>query len=287
MGTEREDHSQQLEKVIRYYDRAQKFYEVAWNSKGLHYGLWTDGVHHRAEAIEKENEVLANWAGIKSGETVLDAGCGVGGSGIWLAKNRGVEVFGINIARNQLTHSRKLAERNSVNKHLGFTEADYHYLPFASGSMDVFWSLESIEHSDDPELMIQEAYRILKPGGRAVIAGTFKGKKEPTDEQVRQLNVGFRAAGAFNDFRSANEIAGVLAESGFGEIYCNNVTSGIMESAREMERMCEWGLPFARLGNGVNLVSQIMVDNTEWGTHQKELFEAGVTSYNMLLAKKD
>lgn len=80
--------------VIRYYEVAQRFYTVFWHrsSYGLHYGFWADGISDLQQAILKENEVLANLAGINRGDLVLDAGCGVGGSGVWLAREREVSI---------------------------------------------------------------------------------------------------------------------------------------------------------------------------------------------------
>lgn len=284
------DHQVQLEKVKRYYSTAQKYYERMWyrgnQGLGLHYGLWTKDVTNRIEAIAKENEVLADLAHVKAGDLVLDAGCGVGGSGIWLARHRGAKTVELNISHPQLVKGQQLAGRNSVRDALTFTEADYHRIPFASDSFDVFWSLESIEHADNVDEFIAEAYRILKPGGRTVIAGTFKGHNEPTAEQMAQLDVGMRAAGAFNDFRMAAEVADVMKTNGFSPVANLDITPLVMESARQMKTMCQLGLPGAQLGHRLGVVSQIMVDNTQWGVYQEDLFRSGVTSYSILVAEK-
>src|SRR5215470_3061151 len=48
------------------------------------------------------NAFLADKAGITTGTRVLDAGCGMGGSSVWLATERGAEVVGITISPNQV-----------------------------------------------------------------------------------------------------------------------------------------------------------------------------------------
>lgn len=289
MRTEAE-HGIQLRKVKNYYDTAQKYYERVWYSGnrglGLHYGIWADGVQNRIEAIEKENEILAHFAQIKQGDLVCDAGCGVGGSGIWLARHRGARVVALNIVRKQLREGQVLAERNAVTEPLNFIEADYHHIPFAPHSFDAFWSLESLEHSDDVGQFISEAYTLLKPGGIAVIAATFRGTKIPSEKQKQQLQVGFRAAGAFTDFHSDEEVADILIKSGFSTVKNICLTGHVMPSADEMEMMCQVGLPFAKLGHQMGLISQIMVDNTAWGTYQADLFRKNITSYHVLVAQK-
>ncbi len=44
---------------------------------------------------------MAEKAGVSSGDRVLDAGCGVGGSVIWLAKNYGCKATGITLSGNK------------------------------------------------------------------------------------------------------------------------------------------------------------------------------------------
>lgn len=286
MAKELDPHQIQLQHVETYYNKAQRFYEFFWDKLGLHYGLWTEGVKNRKEAIQNENEVLANLAGIKEGDLVLDAGCGVAGSGIWLAKNRKAEVIELNIVRKQLNKGIRLAEKNTVRNNLIFTQADYQRVPYKDQCIDVVWSLESIEHSDDTAGLINEFYRVLKPGGRIVVTGTFKGSNEASKKQKEQMDIGMRAAGAFNDFRSAEEMGRLMNDVGFGKIQNQNVTNLVMRSAKEMELMCRLGLPGARLAHAIRLVSQEMLDNTAWGTYQAGLFRKNVTEYNILSAVK-
>lgn len=290
-----QEHPEQLERIRKYYDTAQKYYERVWywggKGLGLHYGLWMPGVRSRILAIVKENEVLADLATVNPSDLILDAGCGVGGSGIWLTEERGAKVVGLNIVKSQLRKGLKLTQSHSVTETLHFTQADYHRLPFPSNTFDVFWALESIEHSDDVHTLIKEAFRTLKPGGKAVIAGTFRGITKPTDRQKEYLQVGFRTAGAFNDFHSANEIQDLMFESGFNNSQNYDVTRFVMPSARQMRDMCRVGLPLAKLGHnpifGRLRISQIMVDNTAWGIYQEDLFSSGVTAYNIITARKN
>jgi len=86
-------HAEHLKKIDTYYTKAQRFYEWAWDKFGLHYGLWTSGIETRVQAIDNENSFLAERVGVNPGDWVLDAGCGVGGSGIWLAQHKGAQLL--------------------------------------------------------------------------------------------------------------------------------------------------------------------------------------------------
>jgi len=49
--------------------------------------------------------------------------------------------------------------------------ADPHYLPFAESSVDLIVMPHALEFTDDPHLMLREAYRVIRPEGQIVIAG--------------------------------------------------------------------------------------------------------------------
>lgn len=276
------------EKIVRYYDLAQRFYELLWcgDTMGLHYGIWTPDTKNRKEAIIKENEILADLTEVKNGDLILDAGCGVEGSGVWLAKNRGAKVVGLNIVPSQLKIGEDFAQKKGVSPQLDFTQGDFQTLPFADNSFDVFWFLESIEHATDIDNLIKEAFRVTRPGGRIAIAATFKGREDISEEEQRQLRVGLDVAGAFNDFRTADAVGKVMKEEGFVNVANFDKTEDIMRSAKEMTRMCRWGLPVAKVLATLGAVSPVIAQNNQWGLYQEKLFKSGATSYNILIGQK-
>lgn len=276
-------------KIQEYYTITQPFYEHFWHGKalGLHYGFWTDGVKNRGEAIAKENEILANLVGIKQNDLVLDVGCGIGGSGIWLAKERGLQVVGLDIVDKQLTRGKDLVKKRNLGQKIDFVKGDYQNLPFKDKAFDIFWSLESIEHATRLQDFMKEAFRVLKSGGRIIIAATFLGdKKDISSEEIRQMNVGKSVAGAFNDFRTARANAEIMKEAGFINVQNLDKTVQIIKSAEQMTKMCRWGLPTAKALSVLHVVSPILVLNNQWGTYQEGLFKSGAISYNILLAVK-
>lgn len=278
-----------LETVIKYYDATQRFYRRFWYGRGglgLHYGFWHLGVSNRKEAIIEENSTLADFAHTKPGDLILDAGCGVGGSGIWLAQEKKAEVVGLNIVHKQLAEGTRLSRERSLLGSLHFVEGDYHYLPFRKETFDVFWSLESIEHALNIPAMLQEAFRVLKPSGRVVIVATFKGKDQLTNEEQRKIQVGLDVAGSFVDFRTAQEVTRIMSQVGLEDIDNIEVTASVMKSAHQMKAMCRWGLPLARVLAFLGWVSPLLVQNNRWGIYQEELFSSGATSYHLLSASK-
>ncbi len=289
MNTERgKSEAEHQQRIKDYYKEAQAFYRLAWHgpTNGLHYGLWTDGTRNRYEAILNENRVLADLAGINEGDVVLDAGCGIGGSGVWLAENRGASVIGLNIVPEQLKEGEKIVKKRGLVDKVKFRLGNYQDMPLPNESVDVVWSLESIEHASDIERFIQESHRVLKPRGRMVVAATFLGESEITPEQQRQMELGQAVAGCFNDFRTADAVAQVMQSSGFSDVTNTDRTAQVMRSSRQMTTMCRLGVLPAKAVAALRLVPRVMVLNTVWGTYQEGLFRAGATSYNTITATK-
>src|SRR3989344_3766483 len=108
-----EGHLAHVETVQKYYHEAQKYYDVMWG-KGLHYGLWTKGVHTRKEAIENENKILSDIAEIAPGDIVLDAGSGIGDSSVWLSQHCKAQVLEFNVTHSQLVRGQKHARGQRV-----------------------------------------------------------------------------------------------------------------------------------------------------------------------------
>src|SRR5712692_8681111 len=87
------------ERVRAYYLETWYDYRGLWmnpDNRSIHFGYWDDDTTSHAEALQHMNRAIARSLGIRPGDRVLDAGCGVGGSAIWLAKELGAHVVGIN-----------------------------------------------------------------------------------------------------------------------------------------------------------------------------------------------
>jgi 2-polyprenyl-6-hydroxyphenyl methylase/3-demethylubiquinone-9 3-methyltransferase len=100
-------------------------------------------------------ELLTPWLG--SDQRILDAGCGPGGNGSWLAAHG--HVVGVDLASESLAHVR--ARRPEIAP----VQASVAALPFADASFDVVVCVDVLEHVDDIEIVLAEIHRVLRPGG--------------------------------------------------------------------------------------------------------------------------
>ena len=121
-----------------------------------------------ARAVERMIDVIVAPVGICAGDHVVDAGCGIGGTAMYLAKTQECVVTGINICRTQLEIAAHKVRDAGLNNRIEFAYADCSQrLPFADEPVDVVVvNIESACHYSDRGQFLREVRRILKPGGR-------------------------------------------------------------------------------------------------------------------------
>src|SRR5262249_17410792 len=136
---------------------------------------------------ENSNRVLADLANINPGSRVLDAGCGLGGTSLWLAAKRTAQVVGIAIGEDQIRFASEEAKRRSLGGSVRFLVADFNAMPFPEHSFDVVWAQESLCHSKDKALFFREAARVLTPDGCIILADGMLKRTNITDAERNLL----------------------------------------------------------------------------------------------------
>ncbi|HWB08494.1 MAG TPA: methyltransferase domain-containing protein [Pirellulales bacterium] len=167
--------------VIRWhYDLSTLFYRLLWG-RHIHHGLW-EGDEPPAVAQQKLTETLAAAAAIKAEDRVLDVGCGMGGSSIYLAK-RGCRVQGLTLSPLQQAWAASSARWQGVSARASFRCADAERAEFDAESFDVVWSVECTEHLFDKPTFFRQVARWLRPGGRVAICAWLAGDRLATEAQ--------------------------------------------------------------------------------------------------------
>ena len=114
-------------------------------------------------------------AELKNGQKILDAGCGIGGPAAYFAEKLDVEIEGLTISEVQVERSKALLPTKQLLGKVHIQRGDYHLMDEIYGN-DVFDRivfLESFGHSPDKPLLIEKAFRTLKPGGILYIKDLF------------------------------------------------------------------------------------------------------------------
>jgi tocopherol O-methyltransferase len=158
------------EKVREFYDVVSPYFHALWGEH-LHHGYWTKGDETRETAQLQLIEHLAEMANIQPGSEILDVGCGIGASSIYLAKNYQANALGITISPVQVAMANQAAALARVNAR--FVLMDAEAMRF-DNLFDVIWSVESISHYQDIEKFFASATNLLRPKGTVAIIDWFK-----------------------------------------------------------------------------------------------------------------
>jgi MPBQ/MSBQ methyltransferase len=164
----------------QYYSEAGPDY-AAWSREfNMHFGYYRAGRNPlcREAMLEQMNlEVLARLRleGIADPQ-LLDLGCGLGATLRSFARRLPrAELSGITRVPWQVEHARSLNEAAGYCDRISVLEADYEESPLPSSNYDGVYALESSchAHGEDKAVLLTEAHRLLRPGGRLVVADGF------------------------------------------------------------------------------------------------------------------
>ena len=152
-----------------YYDGQDDIYRSVWDEEGsVHWGVFDDNTGDNfLKACNNLDNMMAEKGQIKSTSNVLDLGCGNGTTAIWLNNDRGCHVTGVDLSGVRIGNAQEARLRlgQSAQNKLAFEKASAAELPFEDESFTHLWSQAVIYHVPDKESVLNEAYRVLKPGG--------------------------------------------------------------------------------------------------------------------------
>ncbi len=272
--------------VATYYDHTRFDYRVMWSrrSRAVHFGYYDEHADKHAAALHNLNRVLADLAGIVPGERILDAGCGWGNACIWLAQQRQVSATGISIVAAQIIDCQKFALKNKI-ANVEFLQADFCQLPFADGSFDVVWACESVCHAERKPDFYREAYRVLKPGGRLVMAEYMRTQR-PAETLQETLLADWLRPWAIPDLDTGQEHHAHVLAAGFSNCTLQDVTPQVRVSLRNLYELCSNWLRIGRVLRWLRIVNDVRLNNVRASIRQYEALQAGAWWYGLLLATK-
>jgi ubiquinone/menaquinone biosynthesis C-methylase UbiE/biotin operon repressor len=138
--------------------------------------------------------------------TIADLGAGEGGSALLLSRTA-KRVIAVDSSARMIEVGRQEARRNGIGN-IDFRLGDMEELPIGAGEVDLVWISQSLHHALHPERALEEAARILAPGGRIAILDLARHRFEEARELYADEWLGF----------SESDLESMLAHAGFTQI---------------------------------------------------------------------
>ncbi len=271
--------------IADYYNQTLNHYQTWWKldqMMALHYGIHDESTKNFAEELINTNRRMVNLAGLKIGEKVLDAGCGVGGSLFYMARQYGIHGVGCNLSEKQLQFARKKARQNHLEHTIQFINQDFCHTSFADESFDVVWALESLNHLYDLNTFAAETFRLLKPGGRAVLA-FYHATSEPDTKAY--LNKWMDTWGMAS-ILSTETYVSQLENANLKLKDIINMTDAIFPTSRRMYGISLLGVLPSLLYNAFHHTSRYARNHYKAGIYQYKALKRGLWEYKIIRVDK-
>jgi ArsR family transcriptional regulator len=137
---------------------------------------------------------------------IADLGAGEGAFALLLAQ-QATNVIAVDTSAKMIEVGRELARRHGI-KNVEYRLGDMEEIPIDDAAVDLVFFSQSLHHALHPERAVQDAWRILRPGGRIVILDLVKHRFEEAREMYADEWLGFSEA----------EIESMLEKAGFRNV---------------------------------------------------------------------
>lgn len=220
------------QQIREFYDASSGLWEQVWGEH-MHHGYYGKAGNYKIERRQAQIDLIEElllWAGYKDTanvpKNIIDVGCGIGGSTLYLAEKFGATATGITLSPVQASRAKERAIEANLADKVEFQIANALEMPFADNSFDLVWSLESGEHMPDKTKFLQECYRVLQPGGKLIFATwchreTNSVAGELTADEVKHLKEIYRVY-CLPYVISLSEYRSIALECGFQNLHSDD-----------------------------------------------------------------
>jgi tocopherol O-methyltransferase len=265
--------------IRKHYDRLSLLYRLLWGEH-IHHGYWEDN-ESVGQAQIQLMERLAERAVIPRGASVLDIGCGLGGSAFWLAEHYDCRVTGLTISPVQVRIATKKAKAAGFSDQVQFQVADANLWEPEPESIDVIWIMESSEHFRDKKRFFERCASALKPGGVLAVCAWLRGDGPMRTEQ-QQLVAKIAEAMFSASLDTLNDYTTWIREAGLQVETAEDITKKIAPTWDYCSRMADrlpmrFLLPFADASTRRFVRSFPLM---------KQAYAEGTMAFGLLVAKK-
>lgn len=156
---------------IPVYDALQVMPSLTYSEAGyLNFGLWDDRTASGDQACERLLSYMADRVDLATAGDVLDVGFGTGAQDVFFAGLTKATITGVNSSTSQTAAARRRVDAAHLAPRVDLRRGDATRLDLPDRAFDVVVCVEAAFHFEPRERFFREAHRVLRPGGRLVVA---------------------------------------------------------------------------------------------------------------------
>jgi len=250
--------------------------------KSQHFGYYDNQHINENTAQEKYHENLNEILKLESGMKVLDAGCGQGVVGCYLASKNNIVLTGITITPYEVKSATKRSNEYKVQGRTRFILADYADIPFDDNTFDRVYTTESLSHAPDVNKAVSELARVLKPGG-LIVCAEYEMDHNQFDVEITRLTELIRKHAAIHGVYQfgKGEFIKTMGRNHLKVLHEYDWTNNTKPSFDRLRRLAK---PLSPIVKALGLERFFI--NTVAAAMYSDGVEAGVFAYKVYVAKK-
>jgi arsenite methyltransferase len=218
-------------------------------------------------------EELFRLCEISGDDEVMEAGCGVGQTAVFLARRHGCRVVGVDVSQSMVDRAWERARRAGIEEQVEFRVADIVDLPFEDGRFDVVFGESITVFAADHTKAIAEYARVVKSGGLVGLNETTW--LQPPSPELNAWLAQDMAANA--RAHTAEEWQALLEDAGLRDLLVRTSEVDMRQEVRGILRRFGIGGFIQSIGRGLALYTR----NPEYRAFLRETRKSGVTPPNV------
>ncbi len=136
----------------------------------------------------KSSMILAEKAGIKAGMKGVDLCSALGAGCRFLVQNFSVEMCGVDGTDTMINKALERADEAGLGDKIEFKKGDVTDIPYEDNTFDFVWGEDAWCYVDDKSKLIEEAVRVVKPGGIIAFTDWIEGPAGLSDDEATRIN---------------------------------------------------------------------------------------------------
>jgi SAM-dependent methyltransferase len=272
--------------IAKYYNLNRLAYWLFVSRDGfVHMGLSEDGFL-LPEDFKKTAVQISKLIAHKEAKEVLELATGKGGNLRYLASQHpNTRFYGLDLPGGQTDEGRFREYPN-----IEYSQGDYHDLSeYPSSTMDIVFVVEALCHAQPKQNVIQEVYRVLRPGGSFIVYDGYNLKpyKEMEPEEVLAVKLGWKGMLVNPDDMYIADFQKLVIDAGFEVEVTEDLGQSVLPTLKSLEKPASRFFKHPKLARLIKgLLPTYFVVNAISGYVMPDVVENNLCTYSLTIAKK-